>query len=155
MHHRRTRAALALVAAAATGFAPPTARLPRRAPVVAAAADGRALWRAAPSWPPAAYADHASLAAFFEGQDLCDACEVLSLDPPVVLLRGLASAADCAALTGAAEAKGFARSTVRSEQEDEPSTRTSSSAWLRADEHPAGTPCGDALRAIDDRVGAA
>ena len=90
----------------------------------------RVLWQkssaaATPTTNPKSspYDSAAALEAFFAPR-FCSSCEVLSLDPPVVLMRGFLSPTHCAELVAAAEDEaceygaGFVGSTVRSDQED-------------------------------------
>ena len=126
----------------------------------------RVLWQkssaaATPTTNPKSspYDSAAALEAFFAPR-FCSSCEVLSLDPPVVLMRGFLSPTHCAELVAAAEDEaceygaGFVGSTVRSDQEDLQSVRTSSTSWL----NPANGELPDGVHAIlkdiDDRVGA-
>ena len=87
----------------------------------------------------------------------CRSCEVLSLDPPLVLMHDFIKESECGALMKVAEDSGiagFVGSTVRGSQEEATNVRTSSTAWLNPANMAMSKPVLDILRRIDEKVGA-
>lgn len=102
-------------------------------------------------WLTELFPSQSSVEARF--QPHCDAVEVLSLDPLLVLMHGFLDASQCAAIIRDADAAGFQGSTVGSEQTTENTIRTSTTAWLRPCE-PQSAEAIAALDLIDQKIAA-